>query len=257
MQVIRTYVPNSLQNYNHLVVCEHSGNAAAVDPFDADHLMRVAREHQVTIAAIWVTHEHGDHTRHVDELKQRTQAPVYAPAPCQGLFEADIWLDDGDTVELGEESAEFWLTPGHTPGHGVFYAPQSPAVLICGDTLFNAGVGNTRSGRTDVLFNSIGRIEERTHPDARIYPGHDYLPNNIAFTLNVLPGLEAARRLQHEAQQQDPDTRVITTMRQEKEVNLFLRLDDPILIEVLRQRGFDAATRQDRFTALRQLRDQW
>lgn len=257
MQVIRTYVPNSLQNYNHLVVCEQTGNAAAVDPFDADHLITLALEQEVTIAAIWVTHEHGDHTRHVAQLQQRTGARVYAPAPCQGLFTADVWLDDGDSVELGEETAEFWLTPGHTPGHGVFYVSQASPVLICGDTLFNSGVGNTRSGSTDVLFQSIERIRERTHPDARIFPGHDYLPTNIAFTLSLLPNLPAALKLQEEASQRNPDTRTITTMGQEHEVNVFLRLDDPALGEVLKMKGFDTSSREDRFMALRRLRDQW
>lgn len=257
MQVIRTYVPNSLQNYNHLIVCEHSHKAAAVDPFDADHLVRLARDKGVTLAAIWVTHEHGDHTRHVEELKRLTQAPVYAPLTCQGLVEADVWLDDGDRVELGRESAQFWLTPGHTPGHGVFYVEQSDPVLICGDTLFNAGVGNTRSGRTDVLFDSIERINQRTHPDACIYPGHDYLPNNIAFTLSLLPDLEPAQRLKRESDAQTPDTRTVTTMRQERDVNLFLKLDDAALIDALREKGFDTATPLDRFTALRRLRDQW
>lgn len=257
MRVIRTYVPDSFQNFNHLVVCEQTRQAAAVDPYDAAHLLALARDRDLSIAAVWVTHEHPDHTRHVDELKRLTGAAVYAPVTCQGRLDADVWLDDGDRVTLGEEHADFWLTPGHTPGHGMYYATRPEPFLICGDTLFNAGVGNTRSGSTEVLFDSIERVRARTDPAARIYPGHDYLPNNIAFTLSLLPDLEPAQRLQREAARQEPDTRATTTMDEEYDINLFLRLEDPDLIKALENKGFNTESLEDRFTALRQLRDKW
>lgn len=257
MQVIRTFVPDSLQNYNYLAVCEHSGDAAAIDPFDADHLLNIARERGVTIKAIWITHEHGDHIRHLEELKSRTRAPVYAPLACQSRFDADIWLEDGNRLTLGRETAEFWSSPGHTPGHGVFYVNDPEPVLLSGDTLFNAGVGNARSGDPETLFNSIERILDRAAPEARLYPGHDYILNNLGFTLSLLPNLEAAQALRKTVEAQTPDTRSTTTLKQEHEVNLFLRLDDPALIEALTERGFDTSDRKARFIALRRLRDRW
>ena len=257
MQVIRTYVPDSLQNYNHLAVCEQTGDAAAIDPFDADHLLEVARDNGVTIKAIWITHEHGDHIRHLEELKARTRAPVYAPLACQKRFDADIWLEDGNRLTLGAQTAEFWTTPGHTPGHGVFYATDPKPVLLSGDTLFNAGVGNARSGDPQTLFHSIERIIERAAPEARIYPGHDYILNNLGFTLSILPNLADAARLRQQAERETPETRTTTTLTQEAGINLFLRLDDPDLISALDERGFDTGDRKARFIALRRLRDQW
>lgn len=257
MQVIRTYVPDSLQNYNHFAVCEHTGDAAAIDPFDADHLLAVARAHEITIKAIWITHEHGDHIRHLEELKSRTGAPVYAPLACQRRFEADIWLEDGNRLTLGSETVEFWTTPGHTPGHGVFYATDPEPALLCGDTLFNAGVGNARSGDPETLYHSIERIVERASPETRIYPGHDYMLNNLGFTLSLLPELDDAVQLRRQAERETPETRSTTTLAQETGINLFLRLDDPDLIRALDDRGFDSSDRKARFIALRRLRDQW
>jgi len=257
MRVIRTFVPDSFQNYNHLVVCEHSQTCAAVDPFDADHLLTLAEHQGLRITDIWITHEHGDHIRHLNELKTKTGARVHAPQSCQGKFEADHWLRDGDTLTLGQSTAQYWASPGHTPGHGVFYLTEPEPSLLCGDTLFNAGVGNTRSGNTDRLFHSIQRLRQRAHPDTRIYPGHDYLPTNLAFTLSVLPDHQPALTLKAQSDNQTPDSRLTTTLAQENDINLFFRLVDDTLAHALQDRGFDTNTEQTRFAALRQLRDQW
>lgn len=257
MRVIRTFVPNSFQNFNHLIECEHSQATAAVDPYDADHLLALAETRGLRITDIWITHEHGDHIRHLDELKNRTGARVSAPAGCRGRFQADQWLEDGDELTLGQSTARFWASPGHTPGHGVFYLSEPEPALICGDTLFNAGVGNTRSGDTETLYYSIEQLRTRASPATRIYPGHDYLPNNLAFTLSILPGHSPAEAMKTTADQQTPDTRMTTTLADEQDINLFFRLGDDTLAQALGARGFDTDTRQQRFTALRQLRDQW
>lgn len=257
MQILRTYVPDSFQNYNHLVYCEQQRQAAAVDPYDAEHLIQLARQQDLAISAIWITHEHGDHIRHVNELKAATGARVFAPAGCIGKLAADIWLEDNDKLSVGDGQASFWFTPGHTPAHGVFYIDQDEPALICGDTLFNAGVGNTRSGDTDVLFDSIERLRRDTARHARIYPGHDYLPNNLAFALSIQPDLSAALDLKTEADAQTPDTRTITTFEQELSFNLFLRLDDPELAKALAERDYPTSSALERFRALRSLRDQW
>ncbi|WP_108125376.1 MBL fold metallo-hydrolase [Saccharospirillum mangrovi] len=257
MQILRTYVPDSFQNYNHLIVCDAQREAAAVDPYDAEHLLQLAEQQNLSISAIWITHEHGDHIRHVNELKAATGARVYAPAGCVGKLAADIWLEDGDKLSVGDEQATFWFTPGHTPAHGIYFVDQQEPALICGDTLFNAGVGNTRSGNTDVLFESIERIRRDTPHHTRIYPGHDYLPNNLNFALSLQPELAPALALKAEADSQTPDTRTVTTFEQELSFNLFLRLDDADLEQALSERGHSTGSALERFKALRTLRDQW
>lgn len=257
MQILRTYVPDSFQNYNHLVVCESQHQAAAVDPYDADHLLQLAKQQNLSISAIWITHEHGDHIRHLEQLKAATDARVYAPAGCAGKLAADVWLNDGDTLSVGNEQATFWFTPGHTPAHGIYFIDQAEPALICGDTLFNAGVGNTRSGNTDVLYESIERIRRDTPKHTRIYPGHDYLPNNLNFALSLQPDLAPALALKAEADAQTPDSRTVTTFEQELSFNLFLRLDDADLVQALANRDQPTGSALERFRALRALRDQW
>lgn len=257
MPVIRTYVPESLQNYNHLVYCDHNGLAAAVDPYNADHLLALAEDNSVKITQIWITHEHGDHIRHLDELKIKTGAAVFAPAACKGKFLADHWLSDGESLNLGHLEAHYWFTPGHTPGHGVFYIAGESPELLCGDTLFNAGVGNTRSGNVETLFQSLSLILERCASDTVLYPGHDYLINNLKFALSLEPNQSSALQWLEQCVNQTPQGRATTTLNDEYQFNPFLRLSDPGLIEALQIRGCGTHTPLERFTALRQLRDQW
>lgn len=260
MNLIRTFVPNSFANYNHLAICLATNEAAAIDPFSADHLVELANKHQVTITQIWITHEHGDHIKDLTELRQMTGAKVSAPVSCQGRFEADVWLDDNSKVNIGKEQAQFFLTPGHTPGHGVFFCDNrgnaERPFLVCGDTLFNAGVGNVRSGDVDELFTTIEHMHNWLPDDCEIYSGHDYLETNLKFTLHHCPELTAAQALLGVAERQTPNTRAIQTWGEEKTYNLFLQLDSNRVADLTGIQNSPSA-RSERFKALRVLRDQW
>lgn len=260
MKILRTFVPNSLENYNYLAYCPKTKLAAAVDPFSADHLAALASTQGLTITQIWVTHEHGDHIRDLDSLKQRTSAAVHAPSICQGKFHADHWLENEQAVTLGNSSAVMFHTPGHTPGHGVFYfqgnADDTP-FLIAGDTLFNAGVGNVRSGNAEELYQSIKYIRQWIKPNTEIYSGHDYLANNLTFTVHHCPELEAAQELLAKAKATSHDETPVTTWQQELKINLFLRLGTSDINSLTGISADDDNARLQQFKALRALRDQW
>jgi hypothetical protein len=55
-------------------------------------------------------------------------------------FEPDRWLDDGDTVTVGELVLGVRHCPGHTPGHVVFHHPDSKLAIV-GDVLFKGSIG--------------------------------------------------------------------------------------------------------------------
>ncbi|MEJ2042933.1 MAG: hydroxyacylglutathione hydrolase C-terminal domain-containing protein [Reinekea sp.] len=258
MQIIRTFVPDSLQNYNHLVVCPDTQQAAAVDPFDAKHLLSIAEEQGLTVSQIWITHEHGDHIKDLTELKALTGADVYAPAACQGRFEADVWLQDNVEVNLGHGALRHWLSPGHTPGHGIFLYQSTTRpeddFIVCGDIFFNAGVGNTYSGDTLQLFKTIYRLLPRISLTTRFFPGHDYLVTNLQFVLHHFPQCTAAQRALDEVIEQTPDQRNIKTLADELKYNPFLALNAPWLTS---NEKFDDLNNEQAFLELRKLRNQW
>ncbi|MBU2863176.1 MBL fold metallo-hydrolase [Reinekea forsetii] len=236
--VVRLFIPNSALNYNHLVVCPDSRKAAIVDPFNADLLFNFANEQNLEVEQIWITHEHPDHIKDLAPLQTLTNAHVYAPETCRGKFDADTWLKDNQTITLGNCAISHLLTPGHTPGHGIYW--QRDHWAIFGDTVFNAGIGNTKSGDATELYHTVQRLKHLMTDTVKVYTGHDYIETNLKFTLQQKPNLESAARLLEQVSQQTPDTRLISNWAQEKEINLFLNAPD-----------------REAFIELRALRDKW
>ena len=96
--------------------------------------------------------------------------------------------------------------------------------------------------------------------DTLVYRGHDYLVNNLRFTLDREPDNDVAQRMLPEYADQDPDDALVTTMAQEREMNTFFRLDSPSVIARLREDfpeiGDDPDPRTV-FLKLRELRNSW
>ena len=133
--------------------------------------------------------------------------------------------------------------------------------LFSGDTLFNAGAGNCHNGgNAQDLYTSF--VEQlATLPDeTRVYPDHDYIENNLIFTLAPEPDNSAALALLADVSGQDAATACVTTLHEEKQVNTFLRLSSPSVIAALREAFPDLAEQRDPktvFVKLRELRNTW
>ncbi|MCY4344750.1 MAG: hydroxyacylglutathione hydrolase, partial [Gammaproteobacteria bacterium] len=134
--------------------------------------------------------------------------------------------------------------------------------LFCGDTLFNAGAGNCHNGgHPNELYDTFAAQLERLPDDTRIYPGHDYITHNLAFTLDREPDNEAAANLLATLEGgHDPDAAMVTTLAQEKEFNTFFRLTSPSVIRRLRE-AFpelgESPSPREVFLKLRELRNSW
>jgi hydroxyacylglutathione hydrolase len=133
--------------------------------------------------------------------------------------------------------------------------------LFSGDTLFNAGVGHCHSGGApEVLYRTAVDQLAALPNNTQIYPGHDYIVNNLRFTLDREPGNQVARKLLADVEHQDPNQALITDMALEKQINTFFRLDSVEVIENLRQSFPDMPADpgpETVFLALRQLRNSW
>jgi hydroxyacylglutathione hydrolase len=219
-------------------VCPDSRKAAIVDPFNADLFLNYANTHNLSVEQIWITHEHPDHIKDLMPLQKLTNAPVYAPKACAGLFHTDVLLEDNEAFALGNCSINHLLTPGHTPGHGIFWQPDHWAIF--GDTVFNAGIGNTKSGNTHVLYDTVQRLKRVMSDTVQVYTGHDYIETNLQFTLTQQPQHSVAQQLLEQVTLQTPETRLISNWSLEKEINLFLN-----------------APSREAFIELRALRDNW
>ena len=152
-------------------------------------------------------------------------------------------------------------TPGHTRSHVCLLAHDDSPALFCGDTLFNAGAGNCPNGGDpgllyETFVNQLARLPDAT----RVYPGHEYMARNLAFTLDREPGNRDAAEALEAVKDVDPAAVRVTTLGEEKRMNAFLRLQNPEIISRLRQRFPEIGEKPDArqvFVKLRDLRNSW
>ncbi len=176
-----------------LLWCAKTRSAAIVDPGgDLEKLLGAAKQADVKLEKILLTHGHIDHIGFTAELAQKTGLPIIGPhhddrfllesldeygsmtgLAHSGNFTPDKWLKDGDTIALGEQTLNVIHCPGHTPGHVVFYHAISKLAVV-GDVLFQHSIGRTdfpRSNHHDLLSS----IKNKLLPlgdDIEFIPGH-------------------------------------------------------------------------------------
>ena len=261
MVVEQIWTGNSYRNFNYLIACPETGEAIAVDPLDHQKCLALAKERSWRITLVVNTHEHGDHTGGNQAVIAATGARLLAHAKAN-ISGIDRGLAAGDVIRLGKTvELEVLDTPGHTMSHVCLLAHTDAPALFCGDTLFNAGAGNCHNGgHPNQLYQTFANQLAALPETTRVYPGHDYVVNNLGFTLAREPDNGAARKLLDEIRDQDPSRALVTTLAIEKEVNAFFRLHSPTLIAKLREAFPDLPEHPDPrtvFVRLRELRNTW
>jgi len=173
--------------------CEATKRGAVVDPGgELPRIRDAVAQVGITVEKILLTHAHVDHAAGAGELAELlgvviegphrddlflieslpAQAARYAFPPAR-VFEPARWLEQGDTVTVGELTLEVRHCPGHSPGSVVFFHPES-RLAISGDVLFQGSVGRTDLPRGD--FDTLAKsIREQMWPlgdDVAFIPGH-------------------------------------------------------------------------------------
>ncbi len=176
-----------------LVWCDQTQEAALIDPGgDAAKLQAAITAQGLTLKALWITHGHLDHAGAAAALAAQYGVPIIGPHPADQFwingmpmqaqmfgfppaqsFTPTRWLQDGDTVEIGQCRLLVRHTPGHTPGHVVFYSAEAQRAFV-GDVLFAGSIGRTdfpQGNHQDLL----GSISQKLWPmgDETVFiPGH-------------------------------------------------------------------------------------
>lgn len=263
MIVEQIWTGNSYRNFNYLIACPESGEAVAIDPLDHVKCLGFAKDRGWNITQVLNTHEHGDHTGGNTPVIQKTGAKLLAHHGAKGTIEGmDRGLSAGDVVRVGKTVELLVLdTPGHTMSHICLLAQADNPALICGDTLFNAGAGNCHNGgHPKELYQTFARQLAKLPDDTRVFPGHDYITHNLAYTLDREPDNERARALLEELKGQDPGNALVSTLALEKQINTFFRLHSPTVIARLREAFPNLPDEPDEetvFIKLRELRNSW
>jgi len=263
MIIRQIWTGNAYRNFNYLVACAETGDALAIDPLDHVQCLEVARKNGWSISQILNTHEHGDHTGGNKAVVAATGATLIAHKDaCRRIPNVDIGVGASDIIKVGKTvELECLDTPGHTMSHICLLSRTDQPALFTGDTLFNAGAGNCHNGGHpnqlyETFCNQLGKLSD----DTRIFPGHDYLGNNLRFTLDREPDNDTARDMLAQYEHQDPNQALITTLAMERRINTFFRLHSNTIIAGLRDRFPEIGDNPDErtvFLKLRELRNSW
>lgn len=252
LNIHRIYNDNAGRNFSYVI--DNGESACAVDPYYAELIISYLQEKGLALVSIVNTHEHHDHTRGNDALLAYADCRVinYSTIHSRKVF-------DSSPNPPFLEWKKGWFgaiidTPGHTMKHiSIFFFESrnrtiKERAVICGDTIFSAGVGNCHNGGdVEVLQHTLELQFYRMDDNTLIYPGHEYWHSNLNFALSLEPDNQKAREILAQLGD-DPAQAPVSTIGLERQVNPFFRLDKLAL---------DGEDEVDTFIRLRSLRDRW
>ena len=188
--IIKTFVEPPIDNNNYLIIDEETKEAALIDCSSIDDRIDEELEKQdASLKYILLTHGHFDHiagirpnrfknnpqiVMHKADLDWLNNANQYLPMfgmPEITIPKVDIFVEDGDTIQLGSLEIKVLHTPGHTQG-GVCYLVDGN--LFSGDTIFREAVGrcDLEGGNFNQIVESIQDKIFTLPAKTVIYPGH-------------------------------------------------------------------------------------
>jgi glyoxylase-like metal-dependent hydrolase (beta-lactamase superfamily II) len=164
-----------------LIADESAGQAVLFDAPDhtAGPLLQQAAARRWELAGLWLTHGHFDHFADHPVVRQRFPAAkilLHAldepkarhPEVQTRLFELpwaiaplqpDGHVTDNQKLKIGSLAVVVMHTPGHSPGHVVYYLPKEK-VLVGGDLIIGGSIGRTDLPDSDPeqMARSIRRV---------------------------------------------------------------------------------------------------
>jgi sulfur dioxygenase len=167
--------------YTYLIADGNTKEAILVDPVleQVDRDLKLLKELGLTLRYCLETHIHADHITGTAKLREKTGCLGVVPEKAQ-IACADQFIQDGQTLRLGNIIIEAITTPGHTDSHVTYLVNKTH--LLTGDALFIRGCGRTdfQSGDAGTLYDSVTKRLFTLADDTLVYPGHDYRGQTVS-----------------------------------------------------------------------------
>ncbi len=190
---IKTFQLGPVVTNCYLVMDTETRDLVVIDPgWDGGLIHSAIKELDGNLKAVWITHGHVDQLRGIAELVEKQEKEfeiclnlddkiLYENQGGASLFGLEIepgppvstWLEEGQILAVGEYEFIVKHTPGHSPGHVVFYC-ESEKLLFSGDLIFQNSIGRTDlpSGSYEQIIESIKTKVMVLPDDTTILSGH-------------------------------------------------------------------------------------
>lgn len=203
MLIVEKFKVGPLETNCYFMTDIDTQKAAIIDPggISSELDEKIKSVGKENIDFILMTHGHFDHIRKAPRYKKLTDAKLMIgvnesdftkdrklnlcriPMP---PFDADVLLNDGDVIMLGNTKIKVINTPGHTIG-GVCFVTDD--CIFSGDTIMKGTIGrcDLNTGDLNQMMSSVAKIAS-LKGDFKIYPGHGEMTtleeekkNNVYF----------------------------------------------------------------------------
>jgi hydroxyacylglutathione hydrolase len=189
---IQSLTVGPFQSNCHIVACQRTGEAVIFDCGDeAGRILATVAAMKVDVKAVVNTHAHLDHVSALAEVIDVLGVPVFMHRsemliydgleqsarmfglPVPRKVNIHGWLEEGETIRVGDLEGAVMLMPGHTPGHIIVVFGTTPPRAIVGDVLFQGSIGRTDlpGGDHDVMMRTLARFLPFAD-ETVVYPGH-------------------------------------------------------------------------------------
>jgi len=191
--ILKRFTVGPLQTFAYIIGCPETKEAFLVDPANGAKFFKKQLEKEgLILKYIVATHGHPDHTSGTKAIKKIYPDAKFVMHPADDKFfrtkeavqmfinwgfepspPADVHINDGDILEIGNLKFKCIHTPGHSPGSICLYGHGH---VITGDTLFVGAAGRTDlpGGSFSHLIDSICNKLATLPDDTIVLPGHDY-----------------------------------------------------------------------------------
>ena len=197
MSVHVSVFPFNAFQENTIVVSNDQGEAIIFDPGcyskdEENELSDFIAENELSVLAVLYTHAHIDHILGAAFVQKRYNAPAYlhkldhetwnSVASYAHVYGFEGYqletvpahsLEDGQELQIGPFKIHVRHTPGHAPGHVVYYFEEDK-FIINGDVLFKGSFGRVDlpGGNLETLKSSIFNILFKYPEETVVYCGH-------------------------------------------------------------------------------------
>lgn len=250
-------IPTFSDNYVWLIKNTSNNHCCIIDPGQAAPVIDVIAQQGLILESILITHHHYDHIDGISELLTSTNDSVFIySSVAMPQYDNLIIVDDQDKLSLLKDTLKLnvMATPGHKREHVIYH---NDTYAFTGDTLFSGGCGRILDGTACELFHSLQKISQ-LDDTILVYPAHEYTQANLMFCHAVeshntdlkLAIADVAKRRQLGL------SSLPSTIKKEKQINVFLRAHEPMIRAVLEDKHHQLFNSElVVFTALRAWKD--